>query len=92
MTEWARTVKLTPTVVTNVLAYADGVYIQHYRKMWWAAPIEPSEVNRKVWTAEAHSPEGCLAESESTSDEDPVSEPGLPVLVEHPSDKSHLPT
>lgn len=89
--EWAKTEKLMPTVVTNVLAYADGIYIQHYREMWWAFPIKPDEFNRKVW-AEDHSPEGCQVVSESTSDEDPVSEPGLPVLVEHPPDKPHLPT
>lgn len=89
--EWAKTQKLTPTVVTNVLAYADGTYIQHYRKMWWAFPIEPDEFNRKVW-AEDRSPEGYQGESESASDEDPVSEPGLPVLVERPPDKPHLPT
>jgi len=92
MKEWAKTEKLTPSVVTNVLAYADGIYIQHYQEMWWAIPIKPTDFNRKVWTAENRSTAECPAESESTSDEDPVSEPGLPSLVERPSDKWHPPT
>lgn len=92
MLEWAKSQKLTSSVVTNVLAYADGIYIQHYKEMWWAAPIEPNEFNRKVWMVEPHSSAECPAESVSTSDEDPESEPGLPVLVERPPDKPHPPT
>lgn len=53
-------------MVTNILAYADGVYVQHIRGKWWAMPVSNEDFSKAMAAVpSAPSPEGCPAESES---------------------------
>ena len=90
LTAWAKTEKLAPSVVTNVLAFSDGVYIQFLRDKWWAAPVTVEELNKPEWS-EARSSAECRAEYGSPEADGRRSEPDSPAPAESQPDKPHPP-
>jgi len=56
-------------MLTNILAYADGVYVQNIRGKWWAMPVSDKDFSKAMATVpSAPSPVECPAGSESVED------------------------
>jgi hypothetical protein len=80
-------------MVTNILAYADGVYIQHLQDRWYAMPVTSADISKAaIGSRSAPSPEGCPAESGSAEVEcQEQSEGHLEPDEDGLSDKPHPP-
>jgi len=80
-------------VVTNILAYADGVLIQHINGKWFAMPVTSAEINKAaIGSRTVPSPEECPAESVSAGVSCPEQSEGRPEPDEDGlADKPHPP-
>lgn len=86
---WARTCKFSPTLLTNIMAFAEDSYICFMKGKWWSMPVELNKVEAQGELTKKS--EGHRDKSESTDletdsesplphpkDDDPIDTPRLP--------------
>lgn len=79
---WQQTQGWTPGLVTNLIAYADGIYIQHVKDKWWAVPVSAEDFSREMARRPAPTPEECPGESVSAEAADQGQSVAHPTQVE----------
>lgn len=82
--EWAIGKMITETLLTNILAYAEGPYIIQIKGKWWAFPlvyVEKPAVSKEERTVPDPTSEERQEKSGSTEPSCPESGPSPPDLV-----------